>query len=115
MTTPAFDVAPATVRGPHATTRSGVVTYARIFTDGTRLYVAEGNNRGKDVTRVTSYPLPDEEYAPNPRKNRAGSWGPWSWSSCGCSSLWGRHRQAALIKQAQRVEPALAGPESDED
>lgn len=86
-----------TVRGPLTSTRQGVVTGARLFTVGDKLYIAESRDRGRTVVKVTAYPVPED----TPKlTGSAGKWGPWVWSSCGCSNQWGRHATASLAEMA---------------
>lgn len=97
---PDLDIFPATVKGPLATTNSRYVTFARVFTVEGRLFIAEGRQRGGIVTSVHEYPAPAGEPERDPRKSKAGSWGEWSWSSCGCSSSWRKHSIESLVSQA---------------
>lgn len=92
-----MDLAPLTVRGPHKTTTSGVVTFARMFVRDGRLYIAESRDKGRTVTSVTAYDLPEGEPT---RPGRAAKWGPWVWSSCGCGNSWGNHSLDALVALA---------------
>lgn len=92
-----LDAKYVTVRGPLTSTRQGVVTGVRLFTMNDKLYIAEGTNRGARVSRVTSYDIP--EGVPT-LTGSAGKWGPWVWSSCGCSNQWGRHAMASLAEMA---------------
>jgi hypothetical protein len=88
-----MDVLAKRLRGPFSTTRTGVITEARFFTHDDKLYVAEGQQRGRTVTRVTAYDLPEGE----PVGNR---WGPWAWSTCGCGSSWRTHSIESLVALA---------------
>lgn len=88
------DLYPLTLRGPLSTNSSGVVTFARLFTHGDRLYVAESRDKGRTVTDVTSYPLPEGEPS---RPGRAAKWGDWVWSSCGCGNSWNNHTLDMLV------------------
>lgn len=106
--TTTIDVYPVTLRGPLSTNSSRVVTFARIFTHNGRLYVAESGNKGRDIRVVSSYPLPEEEFIR--RGTKAAKWGPWSWSSCGCSSSWNMHTAANLA--AMDTTPAETPAES---
>lgn len=105
-----LDVFPATVKGPLATTASRYVTFARIFTHDGRLYVAEGRQRGGIVTSVHEYPVPEGEPERDPRRSKAGSWGEWSWSSCGCSSSWRKHSIESLVAQAEPLASDVGDP-----
>jgi len=85
------------VRGPLTSNRQGVVTGARLFTLNDKLYIAESRDRGRTVTQVTSYPIPEGE----PKMTgSAGKWGPWVWSSCGCSNQWSKQALATLADMA---------------
>jgi hypothetical protein len=103
-----LDSSPVTVRGPHRTTGSGVVTFARIFVHDDALYVAEGTQRGAKVSRVTAYPIPEgsPEILPGRRSRPLYSWGPWTWDSCGCASGWKRHKVADLLALVTDETPA---------
>lgn len=101
------DVYPVTIRGPLSTNRSRLSTFARIFVHENRLYVAESRNKGATVTTVSSYPLPDAELIQ--RAGKAGRWGDWSWSGCGCANSWRRHTIEELV--ALDSTPAAAEPE----
>lgn len=93
------DVYPVTVRGPVSTNGQGVVTFARLFTHEGQMYLAESRDKGRTVSRVSRYDLP--EGSPT-RPGRAAKWGPWSYSSCGCSNSWRIHTRealAALVKE----------------
>lgn len=107
--TTTLDVYPVTLRGPLSTNSSRVVTFARLFVHAGRLYVAESGNKGNDIRVVSSYPLPEEDF--QRRGNRAGKWGPWSWSSCGCASKWNKWTQVALVEldTTPAEEPAETG------
>lgn len=115
-----LDVYPSTVKGPLATTNSRYVTFARVFTHEGRFYVAEGRQRGGIVTSVHEYPTPDGEPERDPRRSKAGSWGEWSWSSCGCTSSWRKHSIESLVSQAVPLvsatpdEPDASGTLNDE-
>lgn len=89
-----MDLAPLTIRGPHSTTTSGVVTFARLFTVGDKMYIAESRDKGRTVTSVTEYDLPEGQPT---RPGTAAKWGPWVWSSCGCVNSWGNHTIDSLL------------------
>lgn len=93
------DLYPLTIRGPLSSNGQGVATFARLFTRGDRLYIAESRDKGRTVTRVTSYPLPEGEPS---RPGRAAKWGPWSYSSCGCANRWRTHTIDSLAKLADK-------------
>ena len=89
-----MDLYPLTVRGPHQTTTSGVVTFARMFTHGGKLYIAESRDKGRTVATVTEYDLPEG----NPTQpGKAAKWGPWVYSSCGCGNSWPNHSINSLL------------------
>ena len=90
----AIDSYPVTIRGPLGP-RERHTSFARIIATDDGLYIARGRNRGGTVVSVTRYELP--EGAPVQR-GRAGSWGDWEWSSCGCSSRWGDHTPEQIIE-----------------
>lgn len=92
-----MDIAPVTVRGPIP---RGSVRFARIFTHDDRLYIAEGTNRGRMVTRVSSYPLPEGEPS---RLGNQTVWGDFRWTSCGCGNQWGSHTQEELVGLVESV------------
>lgn len=93
------DLYPLTVRGPITGSGQGVVTFARLFTKGDRLYIAESRDKGRTVTRVTSYPLPEDKPS---RPGRAAKWGPWTYSSCGCANRWRTHTTDSLAQLADK-------------
>lgn len=93
-----MDVFPVTVRGPQLP--QGSARFARVFTHGDRLYVAEGVNRGRKVTKVSAYDLPEGEPTKVGNQTR---WGGWTWSSCGCGNSWGAHTVEGLISLAESV------------
>lgn len=101
-----LDSAPVKINGPHATTRSGLITFARIFVHDNRLFIAEGKQRGAVVASVIEYPMPEGEPTRDPRRSRAASWGPWKWDNCGCGNSWGRHSIESLVAQAAPLEAA---------
>lgn len=93
-----MDVFPVTVRGPFP---MGSARFARLFVRDGRLYLAEGQNRGKKVLRVTAYDLPDGEPT---RLGNQQRWGSWSWRSCGCGNQWGSHSQEELVSLVESVQ-----------
>jgi hypothetical protein len=93
-----MDIFPVTVRGPIPT---GSVRFARLFSRDGKLYLAEGQNRGRTVSRVIAYDLPEGEPT---RIGNQTRWGAWTWSSCGCGSSWGSHTQEGLISLAESVQ-----------
>lgn len=89
-----LDLAPLTIRGPHKTTTTQVVTFARMFTYNGKLYIAESLNRGASVLNVTEYDIPEGEPS---MPGKAAKWGPWVYSSCGCGNSWGNHTRESLV------------------
>lgn len=97
-----IDASPVTVRGPLKPLGTTVVTQARAFVDGDRLYIAQSYDRGVTVFRVDSYPAPPSEDI-----RATGSttlWGEWSWTGCGCFSRWGTHTIEDLIALADQED-----------
>lgn len=78
--------------------------WSRLIITDDALYVARSNDRGLTVTSVTKYPLPDGQRAQSGAKR--GSWGPFSWSGCGCANSWGRHTKDALTSIGDGPAPA---------
>lgn len=100
------DIWPLTLRGPLSTNSSRVVTFARMLVHNGRIYVAESGDKGRTIRAVTSYEMPDAEFIS--RGGRTGKIGPWSWSSCGCSSRWQQHTREEII--ALDSSPVLPSP-----
>lgn len=96
---PVLDIVCKQLRGPLATTRSGLVTWARIFTHQGRLYVAETPRRGADVRSVTEYPMPEQPW------DGSRSFGEWKWQTCGCGNQWGRWTPEQLVAMVMATEP----------
>lgn len=112
----ALDLYPVTIRGPLTTNSSRLSTFARIFTHEGRFYVAESRTKGRTVVSVSSYEMPEGE--PMRRGGtKAGRWGEWSWSGCGCANSWRSQNIAELVAMDQTVygdpEPEPE-PEPDE-
>lgn len=93
---PAFDQWPLTVRGPLSTNSSRVVTFARAFTYGGRLYIAESPDKGKTIRAVSSYPIAEDAVFDR-RGSKAAKFNGFTWSGCGCSSQWQRWSQEQLV------------------
>lgn len=108
MTLPAVDVTVKQLKGPLTTTTSGLVTWARFFVHDGRFFVAESRSRGKVVTSVTEYPMP-EGVPDHGRK----VWGEWRWQTCGCSNSWRLHSVESLFAQALPIESAAIISEAD--
>lgn len=89
-----MDLYPLTVRGPLSTNTSGVVTFARLFTHGDKIYVAESRDKGRTVVSVTQYEKPEGEPS---RPGNAAKWGSWVYSSCGCTNQWRNHSIESLL------------------
>jgi hypothetical protein len=76
--------------------RSGKVDrFARMIITDDAVYIASSRNKGKDIERVTKYARPDGE--PVQTAAHHGSWGPFSWTGCGCGNSWGIHTRAKLV------------------
>lgn len=90
------DLYPVDVRhntsGPRG---SALWRWSRIVITDEALYVARSTDRGATVTSVTKYQLPAGDRTQTGAKR--GSWGPFSWSGCGCANSWGRHTAQAII------------------
>jgi hypothetical protein len=69
--------------------------WSRLIITADALYIARSNDRGLHVTSVSKYPLPAGGRTQVQAKK--GSWGPFSWSGCGCANSWGRHTKGELI------------------
>lgn len=96
------------LRGPLTTTGSGLVTWAKIFVYDGRFYVAESRSRGKVVTSVTEYPMP--EGVPDHGRR---VWGEWRWQTCGCGNSWRLHSNESLVAQARPIESVSVVSEAD--
>jgi hypothetical protein len=70
--------------------------FARMIITDEFIYVAASRNKGKDIDSVTRYALPDGE--PIQTAAKRGSWGPFSWSGCGCGNSWGLHTRVKLVE-----------------
>lgn len=95
-----LDVRYVDIRGPVTSNRQSYVRGARMFVYNDRLYIAESRDRGATVAQVTAYDVPEGQPT---LKGRAGSWGPWSWTSCGCSNQWSRQQIPDLAAKAETV------------
>jgi hypothetical protein len=89
------DIFPVDVRYSGGSRRGDLWRWSRLIITDDALYVARSNDRGKDITSVTKYPLPTGDRVQTGAKR--GSWGQFSWSGCGCANSWGRHTKDALI------------------
>lgn len=69
--------------------------FSRMIITDEHLYVATSRNKGKDIDSVTRYALPSGQRIQSASKR--GSWGPFSWSGCGCGNSWGIHSRAKLV------------------
>lgn len=98
----ALDVFPVTVRGPMTSNRQGVATFARLFEHNGRLYLATSRDKGRTVESVTAYELPEGKPT---RPGKAAKFGPWTYTGCGCTNSWGRHKREALA--------TMVSPETD--
>ena len=105
---------PSTVSGPadlypvdvryNAGPRNGKTDrFARMIITEDAVYVASSRNKGRDIESVTRYALPTGARIQTAAKR--GSWGPFSWSGCGCGNSWGIHTRAKLIAIADQPAP----------
>lgn len=94
LRTPA-DLYPVDVRGSIGP-RGTYDRFARMIITDEFIYVASSRNKGKDITGVTRYARPAGE--PVQTAAKRGSWGPFSWSGCGCGNSWGLHTRAKLVE-----------------
>lgn len=93
LRTPA-DLYPVDVRGSIGP-RGTYDRFARMIITDEFIYVASSRNKGKDITAVTRYTRPAGE--PIQTAAKRGSWGPFSWSGCGCGNSWGLHTRSKLV------------------
>lgn len=90
------DFKPVDIRYDGGGRRGGELwRWSRLIITADALYIARSNNRGRTVTSVTKYPLPAGDRVQ--KAGNAGSWGPFSWTSCGCANSWDRHSKASLV------------------
>lgn len=89
------DIYPVDVRHNGGPRGSDLWRWSRLIITDTALYIARSDDRGKTITSVTRYALPDGDRIQTGAKR--GSWGQFSWSGCGCANSWGRHTRADLV------------------
>lgn len=89
------DIYPVDVRIDGGERKSTLWRWSRLIITADAVYVARSNDRGLTVTSVTKYPRPEGDRVE--RQAKKGSWGPFSWSGCGCANSWGRHTKAQLV------------------
>lgn len=89
------DIYPVDVRYDGGERRDALWRWSRLIITDDALYIARSSDRGMKVTSVTKYPLPSGSRTQTGAKK--GSWGPFSWSGCGCANSWGRHTKAELV------------------
>lgn len=89
------DLYPVDVRYDGGPRQSTLWRWSRLIITEDALYVARSSDKGMRVTSVTKYPLP--EGGRTVKTAKSGSWGPFSWSGCGCANSWGRHTKAELV------------------
>lgn len=91
------DFKPVDIRysGPGSRKGGSLWRWSRLIITKDALYVARSNDKGLTVASVTKYPLPEGDRVQ--KAGNAGSWGPFSWTSCGCANSWGRHSSASLV------------------
>jgi len=80
-----IDLFPVDVYGPLAP-NVDQIRYGRLFVRDDRLYIVASPDRGKTVSWVRSYALPED--APKRGNGPFTRWGPWKYKSCGCNSNW---------------------------
>lgn len=72
---------------------------ARVIYTGTKLYICTTPDRGKTISRVHVFDVPEEAVISYYGRNT--HLGPWTWSSCGCSSNWYNYTPEYLIALAE--------------
>lgn len=72
------------------------MTFARAFTHGGRLYIAESGDKGKTVRAVSSYEIAEDAVFDR-RGSKAAKFNGFTWSGCGCSSRWQTWTQEQLV------------------
>lgn len=90
------DLYPVDVRYSAGPRNGKTDRFARMIITDEYVYVASSRNKGKDIERVTRYALPSGQRIQSAAKR--GSWGPFSWSGCGCGNSWGIHTRAKLVE-----------------
>lgn len=90
------DLYPVDVRYSAGPRNGKTDRFARMIITDDYVYVASSRNKGKDIERVTRYALPSGQRIQSAAKR--GSWGPFSWSGCGCGNSWGIHTRAKLVE-----------------
>lgn len=89
------DLYPVDVRHDGGPRGGNLWRWSRLIITADALYIARSSDRGLTVTSVTKYPLPPGDRIQSAAKK--GSYGPFSWSGCGCANSWGRHTKAELV------------------
>lgn len=89
------DIYPVDVRTNAGPRNGRVDRFARLIITEDALYVASSLNKGKDIESVVKYPLPSGQRIQSAAKK--GSWGPFTWSGCGCGNSWGIHTRTKLV------------------
>jgi hypothetical protein len=77
--------------------------FARLIITDEYVYVAASRNKGRDIESVKRYARPSGDRVQTAAKR--GSWGPFSWSGCGCGNSWGIHTRAKLIELGNASAP----------
>lgn len=98
------DLYPVDVRYSGGERGDALWRWSRMIITEDAVYVARSTDRGMTVTSVTKYPLPTGQRAQSGAKR--GSFGPFSWSGCGCANSWGRHTKASLVALGDRTTDA---------
>lgn len=87
----------------HVTIREGKRSrnerWSRMIITDDAVYIATTRNKGADVISVEKHPRPEGDRTTS--GPHSGSWGPFSWTGCGCGNSWHKHDQADLIARAK--------------
>lgn len=92
------DIYPVTVRINAGPMKGKSHSFSRLIITADALYLATSPDKGTTVGPVYRFDLPTGERRSTAAKK--GSWGPYSWSGCGCVNGWGIHRRDDLIARA---------------
>lgn len=97
------DIYPVTVRVNAGPSKGKVFSFSRIIITNDAFYLATSPDKGRTIEKVTRYPLPSGQRRDSGAKK--GSWGPFSWSGCGCVNQWGSHSRAKLVTLGDGDDP----------
>ena len=92
------DIYPVTVRINAGPARGKVFTFSRLVITDDAVYLATSPDKGRTIDAVTRYARPSGNRTTSGAKK--GSWGPFSWSGCGCVNQWGNHSRSKLLALA---------------